>query len=382
MIKFQVGPISIRLSRYRFFFLILVLSASFSTQNSHAQIWKPGLGQLEVGITEFRAPSRVMLSPFLAYDAHRDAVWSGDISNNGSRLVEFSLRSHVYTVHALSGNAIPTHVVLDSKNTVWYLDPYGNMLGHYYPDNGSNNVYQVPTTYESLGMALDPSDNVWIITTDSNHVLEFDSATQKFHSFNLPPTSTTPYAITLDKASGKIWIGESMEKMVSIEPQNQTILEYDPKEISTGYPVVVLADPSTGKIYFSEHDLYDVKVLDPKDKDLTGYSVDFGGYPTGLAFDRYGHLWVSQHTLDKAAVIDTSTGRIRQFDLPQGSLVQWLTAGPNGNILFLDYGSNSIGMITISSSDQIPQIGHIIPMFYKILSMATRIFSSIINFPH
>ena len=80
-----------------------------------------------------------------------------------------------------------------------------------------------------------------------------------------------------------------------------------------------------------------------------------------MAFDNYGNLWVSQHTLDKIAVIDAVTGEIRQFDLPRGSLIQWLTKDSNGDIIFVDQGSNMLGIIKILPAS-IPEFPFAIPI--------------------
>ena len=357
-----------------FFLLSCIVLGTFGAP---AHALGTGIGGLNADITEYKAPADVKLSPFLAYDGHRNAVWSGDIASNGSKMVEFSLSSHKYAEYPLSGRAVATHISLDSKGNIWYIDSFDSILGHYYPENGSNKMYQVPGSSELLGMALDRSDNPWIISPNSNHVFEFDPAKEQFLEVDLPANSNTPFAITLDTTTGKIWVAEFMEKMISIEPQSKKVTLYHPDKISYGYPVSVISDPSSGRIYFSEHDLYDVKALDTKSEDLHGYSVDFGGYPTGLAFDQYGNLWVSQHTLDKVAVIDTSTGQIRQFDIPKGSLAQWLTEGPGGEILFLDYGSNAIGTITASSADQVPHGVQEIPVLGRLFEAVARLFSGL-----
>ena len=102
--------------------------------------------------------------------------------------------------------------------------------------------------------------------------------------------------------------------------------------------------------YLEEHNAYTVSRFDPVAKTFKRYNIDFGGFPAGLAFDNYGNLWVSQHTLDKIAVIDTATSQIRQFDLPRGSLVQYLTNDSGGDITFVDQSSNVLGIIKMLPS--------------------------------
>jgi copper transport protein len=69
-----------------------------------------------------------------------------------------------------------------------------------------------------------------------------------------------------------------------------------------------------------------------------------------MAFDRYGNLWVAEHTINKIAVIDTQKSKIREVTLETSApFVQWLTSDSNGNIWFAEQRGNSIGMIEPSA---------------------------------
>ncbi|MDE1763337.1 MAG: hypothetical protein KGH88_03720 [Thaumarchaeota archaeon] len=152
-----------------------------------------------------------------------------------------------------------------------------------------------------------------------------------------------------------------MGRIAKIDPNSHNVTEFGQSHLTFSVPVSIAADPLTGKIYFSEHNTYTVSQFDPSTETFKRYSVNFGGFPAGLAFDNHGNLWVSQHTLDKIAVIDTVTGQIRQFDLPRGSLVQWLTKDSYGDIMFVDQKSNMLGIVKILTAS-VPEFPFAIPV--------------------
>ncbi|MDE1765294.1 MAG: hypothetical protein KGI27_03350 [Thaumarchaeota archaeon] len=342
-------------------FAIFFLSSMAGIRDSfEASSDSSSLDQLAINITEINPPEKTRLSPFLFYDNHRNAIWTGDITANSSKILEFELNSSRFVIRSLPGVDFVTHIAMDSKGRLWYADPGINSLGEFNPDDGSNRIYPIPSNETSSGIALDDLDNVWIAIPDQNTILEFDTKVDKFNAVNLPPTSSFPLAITSDKY-GRVWIAESLGKIASIDPANHDITEFGPARLTFDVPVSILSDPVTGKVYFSEHNAYTVSQFDPVAKTFKRYNMDFGGFPAGLTFDNYDNLWVSQHTLDRIAATDTATGEIKLFDLPQGSLVQWLTSDSDGDILFVDHGSNTLGIIKVLPAS-VPEFPFAIPI--------------------
>jgi copper transport protein len=75
-----------------------------------------------------------------------------------------------------------------------------------------------------------------------------------------------------------------------------------------------------------------------------------------MAFDKYGNLWVAEHTINKIAVMDTQKSKVREVTLNASApFVQWLTSDSNGNIWFAAQRGNSIGMIESSAGPMTAQ---------------------------
>jgi streptogramin lyase len=71
--------------------------------------------------------------------------------------------------------------------------------------------------------------------------------------------------------------------------------------------------------------------------------------PFGMAMDKYGYLWVAEHTTNKIAVIDPATGSSMEIEIPKTNpYIQFLTSDSKGNIWFAEQQGNSLGVITYS----------------------------------
>ncbi|MGI0102434.1 MAG: hypothetical protein ACREA7_07565 [Nitrosotalea sp.] len=338
-------------------FVLVLIFPLITTQNGFASA-DTGSGQAlgeKINITEYAPPSNIRLSPFLVFDSHRDAIWMGDITNGSGKIIQFDLTSKKFIEHKIPGIDIATHMALDSKDTIWYADSFKYYLGNYDPKNGSNKIYVLPDQYGVNGIVVDSSDNVWLSMLNSENIEEFDTHQDKFSAIDL---RFPPLSMTFDKTSGKVWTAELTGSVASIDPSTKNATEYSPSKLTFGVPTAIMADPKSGKIYYSEHNSYDVAVFDPVSKTFTKYPLDFGGYPSGMVLRNNTSLWVSQHTLDKIAVIDINTGNTKLVQLPADALVQSLEEDSDGNVLFVDQRTNQLGEVSVLS--QVPEFSQAI----------------------
>jgi copper transport protein len=321
---------------------------------------KPNLDQLQFNVREFRIPGNNTSQPlYPLYDNSRNVIWVGDtsISSGSGRIFEFDLNSHKFTEHKINGTNIITVMALDRDGNIWYVDPLMKHLGHYNPDNNKNQIYKIPNPdFIPSGIAIDKNNNIWLTSAASNEILRFNSQSQptgnNYTAFYLPSANATSLGITVDDESGQIWIAEDIGKLAEIDPtRNYEIVEYSPKGKDNALkdPTGLLIDPVTGEIYISEHEGHSVAVFDPIlkkfDKRYTG--LDPNGLPFGMAMDKYGNLWIAEHTINKIAVIDPRTGDHRELELPAASpFVQWITSDSNGNIWLAEQRGNALASVT------------------------------------
>ena len=318
---------------------------------------KPSLDQLKFSVREFRIPGNNISQPlYPLYDDSRNVIWVGDTSIDSGRIFEFNLNSHKLTEHRINDTNIVTVMALDHDNQIWYVDPLMKHLGHYNPNTNKNQIYKIPNPdFIASGIAIDKNDNVWLTSASTNAILRFNSQSQSasdFTTFYLPSANATSLGLTVDDESGQIWIAEDIGKLASIDPsRNYKVVEYSPegKDKALKDPTGLFVDPETGAIYISEHEGHAVSVFNPilKKFDKRYTSLDPNGLPFGMAMDKYGNLWVAEHTINKIAVIDPNTGQHKEVDIPAPSpFVQWITSDSTGNIWLAEQRGNALAVVT------------------------------------
>jgi copper transport protein len=223
-------------------------------------------------------------------------------------------------------------------------------LGQYNTVTGTSKLYKIPTQGVISGIAIDSSNGLWLTSPTANEILKFDTQTKNFTAMTLPTADAQPLGIIADQ-SGQIWVAEGIGKLANIDPtKNNKVSEYAPtgQNNTLKSPTALLADPTTGNIYISEHDGHVVSVFNPLLKTFREYpSLDPNGLPFGMAIDAYGNLWVAEHTINKIAVINPTTGENTEVKIPtQSPFVQWLTSDSKGNIWLAEQRGNSLAVIT------------------------------------
>jgi len=310
----------------------------------------PKFSQLQFNIQGFKIPLNDSQPLYPVYDKSKNSIWVGDTIIDSGRIFEFNLNTNKYTEHKVSGTSIVTVMALDRNNQLWYVDPLMKNLGQYNTVTGTSKLYKIPTQGVISGIAIDSSNGLWLTSPTANEILKFDTQTKNFTAMTLPTADAQPLGIIADQ-SGQIWVAEGIGKLANIDPtKNNKVSEYAPtgQNNTLKSPTALLADPTTGNIYISEHDGHVVSVFNPLLKTFREYpSLDPNGLPFGMAIDAYGNLWVAEHTINKIAVINPTTGENKQINIPtQSPFVQWLTSDSKGNIWLAEQRGNSLAVIT------------------------------------
>jgi copper transport protein len=310
---------------------------------------KPTLNQLSFNITEYRMPQNTSLPLYPVYDKSREVVWVGDSAIGSGRIFSFDLNSHKYTEHKLSGINVVTWLALDSHDTIWYIDPITKTLGHYNPDNNSDKQYTIPSKGIISGMTLDKMSQVWLIIANDDKLLKFNPQTGSFVTIPLP-VGSEPLGITTASDSGKIWIAESgTGKIAEVDPTNGDIIQHNPRINATQADLTaILENPKNDQVYVTEHEGHGLLVLDSLINMFKSYPLDpnTSNLPFGMTLDDNGYLWIAQHTYDKIAVVDPSTGQYTQIDIPsKNSFTQWLVATDKG-IVIAEQRAHALGLVT------------------------------------
>ena len=333
--------------------------AANSSAASFDLLTKPKLSQLAFHIQEYSIPVNDSAPLYPLYDKNRNVMWIGDTAIDSSRILEFNLITHKFVEHKLDGTSIVTVMAFDhnnNNNQIWYVDPLLKHLGHYDPSANITKLYNIPTRGTISRIAVDLKNNVWLTSPDSNELLRFDSQAKNFMMLHLPTTNAMPIGILLDKATGMLWIAEGIGKLASVDPiKNYKINEYPMtanNNKSYYSPAELFMNTVAGdNLFISNHDNHTVSAFNPTFKTFKTFSVsNYKALPFGMAMGKYGYLWVAEHTTNKIAVINPTTGSSMEIEIPKANpFIQFLTSDSNGNIWFAEQRGDSLGVITYPS---------------------------------
>ena len=77
--------------------------------------------------------------------------------------------------------------------------------------------------------------------------------------------------------------------------------------------------------------------------------LDKDALPFGMTSDRFGNIWVGQHTVNKLGVYDPYYGNFKEVPIPtEQSFTQFITSDDSGNIWFAEQRGQKIGMVSIT----------------------------------
>jgi copper transport protein len=224
---------------------------SLNLVSSYNLFVKPKLSNLQLDMKEYKTPGNSSTPRYPVYDASRNKIWVGDTTLNSGKILDFDLGTNKYTVHKIDGLNSIVYMALDSHNTLWYIDYQRKILGHFNPDDNSNQGYSIPNQGILTSMAIGNNDTIWITSSNTNEILKFNTNTTKFDSINLPDKSD-PLGIAIDNTQGKIWIVEGIGKISSIDTSNNKVTEFSPSgNYTMKGPTAIILDSQTGKIYIS-----------------------------------------------------------------------------------------------------------------------------------
>jgi copper transport protein len=321
---------------------------------------KPNIDGLTLKVTDYPISNSTIQPLYPIYDRSRNFIWFGDTIIGSGRIFAFDIDNGSYVEHAINGTSIITLMAMDSKNGLWYLDPLTKTIGNYDPTTNFNKQFAFPGHVTPSGITIDSSDKIWITSPTSGEVIIFDPKIGNV-TLKLPINDNKgrPFAIVSDPLNSLVWVTDEGGKLIKIDSANNySITEYSPSgNQSLQSPTALLIDKLTGQIYISQHDGHRVTSFDPLTRTFTDMPIiNESGLPFGMAFDKYGNLWVAEHTINKIAVLDTQKSKVREVTLETSApFVQWLTSDSNGNIWFAEQRGNSIGIIEPSAGPMITQ---------------------------
>jgi virginiamycin B lyase len=152
-------------------------------------------------------------------------------------------------------------VISDSKNNLWMAEFSEGYLGKIDAKTAAVKWFPLPTAHaRARRMEIDDQDRITVTEYRGNKVATFDTKTEKFTEYPLPPF-TFPYRAQFDK-NGELWASTmSTDRVVRLDPKTGETVQYlMPSDTNMR---TVFVDNSTTPVTFwvgSNHDHRLVKV--------------------------------------------------------------------------------------------------------------------------
>jgi streptogramin lyase len=196
-----------------------------------------------------------------------------------------------------------------------------------------------------LGLAPDPSGNLWFTDDVTPAIGVYDLATGKItypQNGGLQADSVPRFIVADTK--GAIWFTDAgaTPAIGRVDPKTRTIVEYDLEPGSI--PWNPAYDPVHDLVWFTDQrkPTGSIGAIDPKTHAITEYTKGLmpGSHPEGLVVDARGNVWFTDDNSPSPAigVLDGATHAIHEYQagLVADSLPRGITIDPAGNVWFAD----------------------------------------------
>lgn len=236
-----------------------------------------------------------------------------------------------------AGIASPESLAFDSQGNVWVAD-YGGALTALTPQGAAlpGSPFGTNLLYEDFGLAVDPSDDVWVTVEEYPVHSPTRGSLVRFSGVSSGATLGTsktfsdatinyPYAVAAD-SDGKLFVANysvisGSTNLVTVDPGTSTYKAID-LGANIGSSVALAADTAHGVWVTSESNASIAHV------DATGkvtLTTDCCGPTDGVAVDSAGNAWVADYA-DSDAASDPG-GAVTEFGADDSTKLEFITGG-------------------------------------------------------
>jgi len=212
--------------------------------------------------------------------------------------------------------------------------------------------YSVPGS-NPKGITAGPDGNIWFTEYGTNRIGRINPEDGAIKHFG-PVSKGSPNDITAEP-DGKIWFTESTNWIGSSTPDG-IINEFEIKSdgIPGGIPYGITAGegPDGNQwCWFTEDASNKIGRISHDGSTIKEIPLAAGSNPKGITAGPDGNIWFTEYGTSRIGYIDPYdlTYTPKEIPLAAGSNPEGITAGPDGNIWFTEYGTNRIGCIDIQS---------------------------------
>ncbi len=201
---------------------------------------------------------------------------------------------------------------------------------------GKVREWPVPTPQFARDPAPGPDGNIYIAVMQGNKIARFDTKTEKFIEWDLPP-GARPHGLLVD-SDGIVWYtGNGNGTIGRLDPKTGKVT--DDKAPSGGDPHTLVID-NDGAIWFTVQGGNRIGRLERTTGKITEYQTSGGPY--GIALDNQGYVWFCRMGADKLGRLDPKTGQMTELDTGAGSQPRRMATAPDGTLWVTAYGTGKL----------------------------------------
>jgi streptogramin lyase len=338
----------------------------------------------------------------ITVDSH-GLVWF--LEQTGDKLGSYDPATGTFTEYPIpTPRSTPISAATDAPGNVWFTELSSDKLAEL-PKGGSSIVERsVPKLPITLGtfsqklscgpgaIAVDPAGPIWFACLFSNQIDEYFPGNKTFATFDLPVFPSGPAGLLLD-GHGNLWFTAADADMLGkavlsqlrngttngiaeFAPLNQTyIFQFSQPSLQGGTTTFVSSLPTpsgiaidrTGRLWVTEHTDSSFDSYAPASGSLVRYwtSQTYGAYgfsatfPNGIEAGKNGIVWVAEHYGNRVAEFDPASGQLTEYAASccssSYSGVYNLALTKDGTPWFVEIQGNAIGEL-VPANDSSPII--------------------------
>jgi len=250
-------------------------------------------------------------------------------SGSGALIVEYPLPT---------SGSFPDWITGGPDGNLWFTEGGKKVIGRITPTGGVLE-FPIPASSSSQGGITVGSDgNLWMV---GGAYLEKITPTGSISAILL-----ASYLADITAGSdGNLWLTEPGANKIARMTPSLSLTEF-PLPTTNSTPTYITAGPD-GNVWFTEYNA--IGRITP-----TGGVTEFPyppavqpQYGVSALTAGFGHIWF---TTVYSIWSVTPTGSFTEFPLPKSDNLFGITAGPDGNLWFTEWGSNVIGRMTPAGS--------------------------------
>jgi virginiamycin B lyase len=228
--------------------------------------------------------------------------------------------------------AEPHDVIVDSKGNAWYSNFGEQTFGKLDPKSGQVTEYPVPELKKGwptgmLALHADKQDNMWLGMMYQGAIAKFDTKTDKFQIFNLPPdmnkdmTQVNMVRVESEAVDGKVWAQNNgfaaVHRLDLATGAIETIAPFKNAGVGENHNIYDIIPDSKNNAYFTDIAADYIGRIDAKTSEVKLYPM-----PTKPAGPRRGmmdaqdRVWFGEYRGNKIGMFDTKSEKFQEWTMP------------------------------------------------------------------